>query len=115
MSERVIVHDRVGVKGQHVPVVEESMRDIPEDLYEELDRVKANVTELENARYELGRLMQIVQHLTNVCNTAEKNAAEAKRAIIESMDLGDGNYAIDFNKKQIGLVEPTPKTTPRVV
>jgi len=111
---RFIVHDRVGVRGQNVPVDEDTFKDIPEELYSDLDRVQQYATELENARHELGRLMQLVSHLTNVCNTADRNLTQAKKSIIEGMDLEDANWAIDFERKQIGKVLPVQKPMPRV-
>jgi len=113
--ERVVVHDRVGVRGQHVPVEEDSFVSIPEEYYEDLEKIKAYVTELENSRYELGRLMQVVNHLVYVCNTAERNLANAKQGIISGMGLGDGNWVIDFENKQLGKAEPIQKPMPSVV
>jgi len=113
--EKVLVHDRVGVKGQQVPVEEDSFLSIPEEYYDDLEQVKVYSQELENARHELGRLMQVVAHLTNVCNTAERSLANTKRGIIEGMSLEDGNWAIDFENKQIGRVLGIQKPMPRVV
>lgn len=115
MSNESIVHDRVGVRGQPVPVMEDTFKDIPDEFDDDLVIVKESAVELENARYELGRLMQIVNHLISVCNTSEKNVSDAKKRIIEGMGLPEGNYAIDFEKKQVGLIEPIQKKTPRVV
>jgi len=110
-----VVHDRVGVKGQHVPVEEDSFIDIPEEYYEDLERVQVHAVELENARNELGRLMQVVGHLTHVCNTADRNLANAKQGIITGMGLGEGNWAIDFERRKVGKVTPVQKPMPRVV
>ena len=111
---RFIVHDRVGVKGQYVPVEEDTFISIPERYNDDLEKIQEHATELENARHELGRMMQLVSHLTHVCNVADGNLTQAKRGIIEGMGLEDGNWAIDFENKQIGKVSPAPKTMPRV-
>lgn len=113
--DRFLIHNRTGIKGQEVPVQEETFMDIPEEYHEDLEALQRHATELENSRNELGRLMQVVDHLINVCNTAERNSTEAKRKIIEGMDLEDGNWAVDMENKKIGRVEPTQKPNPRVV
>jgi len=115
MSDKFIVHDRVGIKGQPVPVDENSFINIPEEYSDDLDTIQKLATELEDARHELGRLCQIQHHLINVCNMTEKKLADAKKNIIENMGLGEGNFAIDFDKKQIGKVQPAQKQMPRVV
>jgi len=112
---RFIVHDRVGVKGQHVPVDEDSFLDIPEEYYDDLSKIQEYAQDLEHARNELGRIMQIVSHLTNVCNTADRNLANAKQELIKGLGLEDGNWAIDFEHKQIGKVSKVQKPMPRVV
>jgi hypothetical protein len=115
MGDKIIVHDRVGVQGQLVPVEEESFVEIPEEYYADLARIQELSGELNNARLELGRLMQVIQHLTNVCNTSEKNLANAKRALIDGMGLGEGNWVIDFETNQVGRVVSTVPKVPRVV
>lgn len=115
MSDRLLVHDRIGVQGQPVPIEEETLMDIPEEYSEALIQLRNEIEELNNARIELGRLSQIVHHLVNVCNRAESNAATCKRSIIEGMNLGEGNWAIDFESNKIGRVSPTQKAMPRVV
>lgn len=109
------VHNRVGVQGQPVPVDEDSFIDIPEEFFKDLDEIQRLSAELGDARHELGRLMQIVDHLINVCNTTDNNLTQAKQGIIEGMGLGEGNWAIDFERKQIGRVSPVQKPMPRVV
>ena len=111
---RFIVHDRVGVRGQHVPVEDDSFVAIPEEYYDDLENIQNFASELENARHELGRMVQLVSHLTNVCNNADRNLTQAKQGIINGMELGDGNWAIDFENKQIGRVSPVQKPMPRV-
>jgi hypothetical protein len=115
MEDRTIVHNRVGVQGQFVPVEEESFVDIPEELYPLLESVQTFSTELSNGRVELGRLTQVLNHLVNVCNTAENNLAAVKNKIITDMGLADGNWAIDFENKRVGLVSPVQKPMPSVV
>lgn len=115
MSDRFIVHDRTGIKGQPVPVEEDSFIDVPEEYSNDLETIQKLAEELESARHELGRLCQIQHHLINVCNTTEKNLADAKKGIIEGMNLGEGNYAIDIENKQLGKVQSTQKEMPRVV
>lgn len=113
--DRFIIHNRTGIKGQEVPVQEDTFVDIPEEYYEDLEALQRYATELENTRSELGRLMQVVNHLINVCDTAEKNSTAAKEKIIEGMQLEDGNWAVDMENKKIGRVEPVQKPNPRVV
>lgn len=113
--DKLLVHDRVGVHGQSVPIDSNSLIDIPEELYQELEDLQRHISELNNARLELGRLMQVVQHLTHVCNTEEKSSADIKKKIIDQLGLGEGNYAIDFETRQVGLVLPAQKEMPRVV
>ena len=115
MSDKIIVHDRVGVQGQPVPVEEESFVSIPEEYQSDLIRIQELSSELNNARLELGRLMQVVQHLTHVCNTSERNLANAKKALIDGMGLDEGNWVIDFDAKQVGRVVPSATKVPRVV
>ena len=115
MSDKVIVHDRVGVQGQYVPVEEDSFVVIPEEYYSDLTKIQELSSELNNARLELGRLMQVTQHIVNVCNTSERNLANAKQALIEGMGLEDGNWAIDFEGKMVGRVSSQPGKMPRVV
>lgn len=115
MTDRFLIHDRVGLRGQPVPVDEGSFIDIPEEFYDDLVRMQEHASELDIARNELGRLMQIVHHLINVSNSADVNLANAKQGIINKMGLEDGNWAIDFDRKQIGRVVATHKQTPRVV
>ena len=114
-TDRFIVHDRTGVKGQYVPVEEDSFLDIPEEYYEDLEIIQEHAVELESSRNELGRLMQLVSHLTNVCNRADTNLANAKQGIIKGMELGEGNWAIDFERKKVGKVSPVVQKMPRVV
>lgn len=113
--KKVLVHDRVGVQGQPVPVEEHTFVDIPEEYNNNLSRLRLYIEELNNARVELGRLSQIMNHLVNVCNTAETNVTRCKKEIIEGMQLGDGNWAIDFDANRIGRVSATQKEMPRVV
>ena len=115
--EDVLVHNRIGVQGQAVPVDPNNFIDIPEKFYSDLDSLKKEITELNNARIELGRLVQVMNHLTNVCNMAEINSARIKESIIKEMGLGDGNYAIDFDRKQICIVLDSlnDKKIPRAV
>lgn len=113
--EKLLMHDRIGVQGQAVPVYPESFIDIPVELHVDLEVLKTEIAELNNARLELGRLMQVVNHLIHVCNTSEKNSADIKQKIITALGLGEGNYAIDFERKQVGLVMETDKKSPRVV
>jgi len=115
MQPRILVHNRVGVQGQFVPVEEDSFLDIPEEYNEDLLRIQNLSVELGDSRQELGRLMQVVDHLINVCNNADRNLTQAKQRIIDGLGLGDGNWAIDFEKKQVGRVAPVPKEVPRVV
>jgi len=115
MDKRVLIHDRIGVQGQEVPVQEDTFVDIPEEYLESLGPLKLYIDELNNARLELGRLMQITTHLVNVCNRAEQNAANAKRDIINGMGLGEGNWAIDLESNKIGKVVPPETKVPLVV
>lgn len=117
MSEdRKIVHDRVGVMGAEVPVSEDSFIDIPEEFVEDLKLIQQLAAELGDSRHELGRLEQVKYHLINVCNTVDNNLTQAKQRIIEGMGLGDGNYAIDFDRGQIGKISAgEKKEVPRVV
>lgn len=133
---KFVVHDRVGIKGEYVPVDEGSFSDIPDMYNDNLKAIEKHSEELHDARYELGRLMQIMygddlkdnvaelgrlvqitHHLVLVCNTAEKNLAQAKTDIINGMSLGDGNWVIDFSREpaQVGRVLPTDKKIPRTV
>jgi hypothetical protein len=114
-KERILVHDRVGVKGQVVPVAESSFIDIPEEFFNDLVKIQEYAQELENARCELGRLMQVTNHLINVCNTCDRNLANAKQGIIKGMKLEEGNWAIDFENKQIGKVASVSRPEPKVV
>ncbi len=133
---KFVVHDRVGIKGEYVPVDGGSFLDIPEIYKDNLKDIERYSEELHNARNELGRLMQVMysdslkdnlpelgrlvqitHHLVLVCNTAENNLAQAKTDIINGMSLGEGNWVIDFSKvpAQVGRVLPTDKKIPRVV
>jgi len=106
-----LVHDRVGVQGHKVPVDTNTLLDIPEERYEDLEKLRSYADELNNARLELGRLHQVLAHLTNVCNTAEHNAAEAKKNIVDYMSLPEGNWAVDFDSKKVArVVGENPKT-----
>lgn len=110
-----LVHNREGVQGQPVPVDPNSSIDIPADLFEDLNKIKKFADELNNSRIELGRLTQVVHHIINVCNTAEKNLADSKKRLIDELGLSDGNWAIDFENKKVCRLLPTDKTVPTVV
>lgn len=116
-TDKYIVHDRVCVRGQKVPIDESSCIDIPEEYNEDLKTIQSYAEELENARNELGRLMQVVSHLTHVCNMADRNLSNSKSKLIEGLGLGEGNWAIDFNSSppQVARVLPVEKEVPRVV
>ena len=81
------------VQGQPVPVEKDSFIDIPEEFFDDLKKIQQLSAELGDARHELGRLIQIVDHLISVCNTADRNLTQAKQGIIEGMGLEDGNWA----------------------
>jgi hypothetical protein len=110
-----LVHNREGVQGQPLPIDPDSSIDIPEDLVGDLGKIKKFADELNNSRLELGRLSQVVHHLINVCNTAEKNLADSKKKLIEELGLTDGNWAIDFENNKVCRILPTDKTTLNVV
>lgn len=114
-NEKLMIHNRVGVQGQPVPVQEETFLDIPEEFHEDLVLIQQLATELGDNRHELGRLMQVVNHLITVCNTTDRNLTQSKQRIIEGMGLGEGNWAIDFSRKQVGQVSDVQKEVPRVV
>lgn len=114
-KERQIVHDRVGVMGAEVPVEESSFVDIPEEFVEDLKLIQKLAAELGDSRHEIGRLTQVMHHLVNVCNVADTNLTQAKQRIIEGMGLGEGNFAIDFERGQLGKISAVKKEVPRVV
>jgi len=115
MSSKLVVHNRVAPQGAPVPIDESSFIDIPEEYNEDLVNIERLSSELNDARHELGRLMQIVNHLINVCDSADRGLTQAKKGIIEGLNLGEGNWAIDLDRKQVGLVLPVQKEVPRVV
>lgn len=111
-----MVHDRVGVQGQLISIDKNSVLDISEEYYNDIQGMRIAADELNNARLELGRLMQVVNNLISVCNNREKLLADTKQNLIEKMELGPGNWAIDFEKKQIGLVSTSKEDeAPKVV
>lgn len=111
----LLVHDRIGVQGQPVPLDRNTIIDIPEEFYEDLVKIEKLSRDLTDARIELGRLMQVVNHLVYVCNSTEKGLADTKKNLIDTLGLSEGNWAIDFEHKQIGRVESTQKPMPHVV
>lgn len=110
-----LVHDRLGPHGQRVPVDPSTMLDIPEECYDELHRLHMAADELNSTRLELGRLYQVLNNLSHVCNTAENNAAASKKKIVDAMGLSEGNWAIDFDSKKVARVDDSSVKVPRVV
>lgn len=110
-----LIHDRLGPHGQKVPVDPSTMLDIPEECYEELANLRVYADELNNMRLELGRLMQVINNLTMECNRQENNAANSKKKIMDSMQLGPGNWAVDFESKKVAKVDDGSVKAPRVV
>ena len=110
-----IVHSRMGIQGTEVPVISDSILKIPEELHGKVNSIQTLATELNNNRLELGRLMQVVNHLTYVCNTTEKNLSKTKAEVIKSMGLGDGNWAIFFETMSVGRVSKVSPSSPTVV
>ncbi|HEC65554.1 MAG TPA: hypothetical protein ENI23_09680 [bacterium] len=108
------VHQRTGVQGQVVPILEDTLVDIPKHLFEKVARVQELATELNSARYELGRLAQVQHHLIFVCNNTENNLKDVKNEIIKTMKLPDGNWAIDTEARQVGRVSSVPPKAPLV-
>lgn len=115
MSDRLIVHDRVGVHGQEVPVDPSTCIDIPQEFYDSLERMRKLSEELNNVRLETGRLFQVLMHLGYIQNNTEKNLAEEKRSLINTLNLEDGNWVIDFSTKQLFKTIPVINKTPNVV
>ena len=115
MKTRVMVHNRTGIQGQPVPLVEDSIIEIPKHLHDKVLKIQELASELNDSRLELGRLMQVVDHLITVCHTTEKNLTKSKEHLVKEMSLEDANWAIDFSNLSIGKVANIPPKTPRVV
>ena len=115
MSDKVIIHDRIGVHGHKVLVDDSSMINIPDEYKEDLLKIDHFQEELNNFRLEIGRLTQVMSQLTYGCNMAEKNLADAKKKILDGMDVKDGNWAIDLEERKIGRVINNDRNPPRVV
>jgi hypothetical protein len=115
MSDKVVVHDRIGVHGQKVLIDDSSTLDIPEEFKDDLNKIEQYQEELTNFRLEIGRLTQVMSQLTFGCNLAEKNLADAKKRILDSLKVSEGNWAIDLENKKIGKVINDDRKPHRVV
>ena len=111
-----LMHDRTGIQGQRVPIQPESKVEVPLECKEDLNLLRVKLDELNNARLELARLMQVTSHLVTVCNATETASAEIKAKILKSTNIEDsGDWAIDFDDGCLYKVAPVPTSSHRVV
>ena len=105
MGEKLVnstdrVEDRVEVDPN-------SKVEIPEELHEDLHLLQSALTDLEKGRKELGRLMQVVNNITNFCHDTEKRSKTLRKSLSEKVGLStEGRWVIDFTEKVFYRVAP---------
>ncbi len=97
MVDLDIHSDMVPVSEFHDPV-----KIKPED-FEALRDVQAHVDALTKYRQEMGRLVQALNNMTVQANDVEKSLAGKRKELANKYNLetiGDGQWAMDFEKKE---------------
>lgn len=97
MVDLDISSDVVPASEWHDPV-----RILPED-HDEVREIQAHVDALSKYRQEMGRLFQALNNLKDHANQIEVDLAEKRRALTAKYNLetfGEGQWAIDFEKKE---------------
>jgi hypothetical protein len=103
-----LVDSKDRVEGK-VEVVSGSEVAIPDEFYPKLEELQKKTDELDGARRELGRLMQVTNNIVNICNSTETSIKELRKELADIVKLGDGKWAIDFeNKVFVAVADSMP-------
>jgi len=105
MSE-TLIDNRLPVDSEVEPV------DIKEEYYKEVEEVTGVSDQLGQLRIEMGRLLQVLGNLKDKANSVEQELMARRKKLLESHDITDGQWVLDFSKKQLVKVEKGAPLTP---
>jgi hypothetical protein len=88
---------------------------VAEEDFDKLREIQVTADALGKYRAELGRLYQAINNLCAQTNAVEENLSEQRRALVAKYGLeaaGDGQWAVDFEKREFTRVSPSAPVIP---
>lgn len=105
MSE-LVIDDRLPVDSTVEPV------DVKEEYYKEVEGLTGVSDQLGQVRAEMGRLVQVLGNLKDKANAVEQEMMSRRKKLLEAHNITDGQWVLDFSKKQLVKVEKGTPLTP---